>query len=68
MVAPNVSMSDLRRLEQEKRQRERDSVNTTLNRSSDEISPSDNAINIPQSGIPLTGTLEDEFTLSRYTC
>jgi hypothetical protein len=54
VVAPNVSMSDLRRLEQEKRQRERDSAATTPNPSSAEISPSDNSTNVPQSGIPPT--------------
>ena len=58
VVAPNVSMSDLRRLEQEKRQRERDSVAATPNRSSDEISLSDNAISVPQLGIPPTTTPE----------
>jgi hypothetical protein len=55
-------MSDLRRLEQEKRQRERDSVATTPNHSSDEISPSDNDIGVPQAGIPSDSTLRSDMT------
>lgn len=62
VVAPNVSMSDLRRLEQEKRQRERDSVTTTPNRSSDEISPFDNDVSVPQTGIPSNSTLHSSVT------
>ena len=58
VVAPNVSMSDLRRLEQEKRQRERDSVVTPPNYSSAEGSLPDSPTNIPQAGIPTTGILE----------
>jgi hypothetical protein len=55
-------MSDLRRLEQEKRQKERNSVAITLNRSPDEISPSDNDISAPQTGIPSSGTPRPSMT------
>jgi hypothetical protein len=63
VVAPNVSMSDLRRLEQEKRQRERDSVAITPNPSPAEISPPNNPTGIPQSSIPLTTTPENGVPL-----
>jgi hypothetical protein len=49
-------MSDLRRLEQEKRQRERDSIVTTPNHSFAESSLSENPISIPDRGIPSLDT------------